>query len=125
MNVSGVRRKIQRWDDVNGMVMEDGGLLETPKGQAEGPELTNPLSDNPLKNAEMAMEDDYDSIDGIINNGAKKDPEEAIHAEQKSVKEKIRENEEKLKSHLRVRSMSLLISKKILFAQTGTFANEQ
>ena len=51
MNVSGVRRKIQRWDDVNGMVMEDGGLLETPEGQAEGPALTNPLSDNPLKNA--------------------------------------------------------------------------
>ena len=98
MNVSGVRRKIQRWDDVNGMVMEDGGLLETPEGQAEGPALTNPLSDNPLKNAEMAMEDDYDSIDSIINNGAKEAPEEAICAEQKSVKEKIRENEEKLKS---------------------------
>lgn len=100
MNVSGVRRKIQRWDDVNGMVMEDGGLLETPEGQVEGPALTNPLSDNPLKNAEMAMEDDYDSIDGIINNGAKEDPEEAIRAEQKSVKEKIRENEEKLKSQI-------------------------
>lgn len=57
MNVPGVRRKIQRWDDVNGMVMEDGGLLETPEGQAEGPSLTNPLSDNPLKNAEMAMEE--------------------------------------------------------------------
>ena len=69
MNVSGVRRKIQRWDDVNGMVMEDGGLLETPEGQAEGPALTNPLSDNPLKNAEMAMEDDYGMLDGIINNG--------------------------------------------------------
>ena len=97
MNVSGVRRKIQRWDDVNGMVMEDGGLIETPEGQAEGPTLINPLSDDPLKNAEMAMEDDYDSIDGIINNGAKEDPEEAIRAEQKSVKEKIQENEEKLK----------------------------
>ena len=71
MNVSGVRRKIQRWDDVNGMVMEDGGLLETPEGQAEGPALTNPLSDNPLKNAEMAVEDDYGMIDGILNNGSK------------------------------------------------------
>ena len=29
------------------------------------------LSDNPLKNAEMAVEDDYGMIDGIINNGAK------------------------------------------------------
>lgn len=27
--------------------------------------------DNPLKNAEMAMEDDYGMIDGIINNGSK------------------------------------------------------
>ena len=27
--------------------------------------------DNPLKNAEMAMEDDYGMIDGIINNGPK------------------------------------------------------
>ena len=27
------------------------------------------LPDNPLKNAEMAMEDDYGMIDGIINNG--------------------------------------------------------
>ena len=29
------------------------------------------LSQNPLKNAEMAVEDDYGMIDGIINNGAK------------------------------------------------------
>ena len=29
------------------------------------------LRDNPLKNAEMAVEDDYGMIDGIINNGAK------------------------------------------------------
>ena len=29
------------------------------------------LPENPLKNAEMAVEDDYSMIDGIINNGAK------------------------------------------------------
>ena len=29
------------------------------------------LPQNPLKNAEMAVEDDYGMIDGIINNGAK------------------------------------------------------
>lgn len=29
------------------------------------------VPDNPLKNAEMSMEDDYDMIDGIINNGPK------------------------------------------------------
>ena len=27
------------------------------------------LPDNPLKNAEMAVEDDYGMIDGILNNG--------------------------------------------------------
>ena len=29
------------------------------------------LPDNPLKNAEMAVEDDYGMIDGILNNGSK------------------------------------------------------
>ena len=33
------------------------------------------LPDNYLKNAEMAMEDDYGMIDGIINNGPKEQPE--------------------------------------------------
>lgn len=30
---------------------------------------------NPLRSAEMAMEDDYDMIDGIINNGSRKEKE--------------------------------------------------
>ena len=34
-------------------------------------EIPGFLPDNPLKNAEMAMEDDYGMIDGIINNGPK------------------------------------------------------
>ena len=29
------------------------------------------LSDNPMKNAEMAVEDDYGMIDGVINNGSR------------------------------------------------------
>lgn len=33
------------------------------------------LPDNYLKNAEMAMEDDYGMIDGIVNNGPKEPPE--------------------------------------------------
>ncbi|NDO69270.1 DUF4316 domain-containing protein [Schaedlerella arabinosiphila] len=37
-------------------------------GFTEIPEF---LPDNPLKNAEMSMEDDYGMIDGIINNGPK------------------------------------------------------
>ena len=31
------------------------------------------VPDNPLRNAEMALEDDYDMIDGCINNGPKHD----------------------------------------------------
>lgn len=61
----------------------------------------NTVDDNPLKNAEMTLEDDYDSIDGIINNGSKKESEEKLQEEQKSVKEKIREHEEKIKSFFR------------------------
>ena len=37
-------------------------------------ELDGFLGDNPLKNAEMAAEDDYGMIDGIINNGPKDQP---------------------------------------------------
>ncbi len=37
-------------------------------------ELDGFLGDNPLKNAEMAVEDDYGMIDGIINNGTKDQP---------------------------------------------------
>ena len=33
------------------------------------------LPENYLKNAEMAMEDDYGMIDGVINNGPKEQPE--------------------------------------------------
>ncbi len=87
----------QRWDEVNGIQAESGGMLESPEEQAEGPELVNPLDDNPLKNAEMAVEDDYDSIDGIINNGSKREIEDEILEEQKSVMDKIHEHEEKIK----------------------------
>ena len=59
------------------------------------------IKDNPLKNAEMQVEDDYNTIDGIINNGSKKDMEEDIEKEQKSVRAKIKENKEKLKSEHR------------------------
>ena len=40
------------------------------------------MPDNPLRNAEIALEDDYDMIDGCINNGPKNDavqlPEQLI-----------------------------------------------
>ena len=34
------------------------------------------LKENYLKNAEMALEDDYGMIDGIVNNGRKEEPEQ-------------------------------------------------
>ena len=37
-------------------------------------EIPGFLPDNPLKNAEMMLEDDYGMIDGIINNGQKSRP---------------------------------------------------
>lgn len=38
------------------------------------------LRENYLKNAEMALEDDYNSLDGIINNGRKDEPVEERHS---------------------------------------------
>lgn len=78
-------KKMQKWDEIHGAEVEEPATAD----------------DNPLKNAEMAMEDDYDSIDGIINNGSKKDEEEELKAEQQSVMEKIHEHEEKIKQQNR------------------------
>ena len=36
------------------------------------------LPDNPLRNAEMAIEDDYDMIDGVINNGPKQEKQREL-----------------------------------------------
>ena len=38
------------------------------------------LRENYLKNAEMAVEDDYNSLDGIINNGRKDEPAQERHS---------------------------------------------
>ena len=43
-------------------------------GFREVPGFLPQMPDNPLKNAEMSMEDDYGMIDGIINNGSKEQP---------------------------------------------------
>lgn len=40
-------------------------------------ELTDQLGEQPLLNAEMQMEDDYNMLDGIINNGSKEDIDKA------------------------------------------------
>ncbi len=52
-------------------------------------ELHGFLSDQPLRNAEMMLEDDYGMIDGIINNG-KREPDE----ERPSVVKQLREQPE-------------------------------
>ena len=44
-------------------------------------ELHGFLSDQPLKNAEMQLEDDYGMVDGVLNNG-KRDPERPSVVEQ-------------------------------------------
>lgn len=43
-------------------------------GFAEMPDFIEGMGINPLRNAEMAVEDDYGMIDGIINNGRRQDP---------------------------------------------------
>ncbi len=48
-------------------------------------------SENYLKNAEMAMEDDYGMLDGIVNNGKKEEP-----AEKQSVLEQLKEKQDAL-----------------------------
>jgi len=53
-------------------------------GFQELPDFLN--KSNYLRSAEMAMEDDYNSIDGIINNGPKEEP-----AGRKSVLEELKE----------------------------------
>ena len=48
------------------------------------------LPDNPLKNAEMAVEDDYGMIDGIINNGQRQPPQRELPEKRKSVVEQLK-----------------------------------
>ena len=48
------------------------------------------LPDNPLKNAEMAVEDDYGMIDGIINNGQRQPSQQELPEKRKSVVEQLR-----------------------------------
>ena len=65
-------------------------------------ELHGFLSDQPLKNAEMQMEDDYGMIDGIINNG-KREPEcpSVVEQLQQPVVHKPKPlNKEKARLHL-------------------------
>ena len=48
------------------------------------------LPDNPLKNAEMVVEDDYGMIDGILNNGQRQPPQRELPEKRKSVVEQLK-----------------------------------
>ena len=48
------------------------------------------LPDNPLKNAEMTVEDDYGMIDGILNNGQRQPPQRELPEKRKSVVEQLK-----------------------------------
>ena len=53
-------------------------------------EVAGFLPDNPLKNAEMAVEDDYGMIDGILNNGQRQPPQQELPEKRKSVVEQLK-----------------------------------
>ena len=65
-------------DDTEGLVLDAKEIKEhAAKGGIFGVEKTDWVAElekqNPLKAAEMSLEDDYGMIDGIINNGPKED----------------------------------------------------
>ena len=56
--------------------------------------------DNPLKNAEMALEDDFNMIDGLINNGSRQElprHEHPENAREKAAAEKMQHEKTKIK----------------------------
>ena len=65
-------------DDTEGLVLDAKEIKEhAAKGGIFGVEKADWVAElektNPLKAAEMSLEDDYGMIDGIINNGPKED----------------------------------------------------
>lgn len=101
--------KIRSWDEVNGQDGKTAPPDQSPPEVMEGP-MRAYAQENYLKAAEEQMEDDYNSIDGIVNNGdrRKTDPlredtranrkDQKPEAERESVMEKIREHEERIRS---------------------------
>ena len=57
--------------------------------------------ENALKNAEMMLEDDYNMIDGIVNNGPKEE-----RAEKSSASRFLNDHDKPASSHIRSRSLS-------------------
>ena len=87
--------KIRSWDEVNGQDEKTAPPDQSPPEAMEGP-MRAYVQENYLKAAEEQMEDDYNSIDGILNNGDRtraKPEDQKAEAERESVMEKIREHE--------------------------------
>ena len=55
---------------------------------------------NPLRNAEMSVEDDYDMIDGIINNGPKKSIADELKECKSIVETQDRPSVKKAREHM-------------------------
>ena len=104
--------KIRSWDEVNG---QDEKTAPPDQSPPEAMAMEGPMraygQENYLKAAEELSEDDYNSIDGILNNGDRREtdpsredtrakPEaQKAEAERESVMEKIREHEERIRSY--------------------------
>ena len=93
-----VRSAVNQFQDADGMVSKSA-MLRHYYGTDTYDDLVSLLKqqENYLKNAEMAMEDDYNMIDGIINNGPKDQgppkPEQA-QPERPSLRARLREETE-------------------------------
>lgn len=90
--------KIRKWDEVNGAQEPEQKKAETPEEQRNGPMIAPGIAkaQEYLKNAEEQTEDDYNAIDGILNNGHRvAEVEERETRERESVMEKLCEQERK------------------------------
>lgn len=93
-----VRSAVNQFQDADGMVSKSA-MLRHYYGTDTYDDLVSLLKqqENYLKNAEMAMEDDYNMIDGIINNGPKDQgppkPEQS-QTERPSLRARLREETE-------------------------------
>ena len=92
------KSKIQKWDEVNGMVEED--VEETGTSYDEAAGVGPSISRNPMKGIEDQIEQNDNNLDGIINNLPETKPitqmndSDVIEEEQKkkSVRERIRKS---------------------------------
>ena len=71
-------------------ISDDGKYLIMGNGtRAFAVAAGQPEKDNPLRTAEMTLEDDYGMIDGIINNGPKEDKTAEVKAPERGEKSSI------------------------------------